>query len=346
MDTNQTNGQNVKVEDEISLKELILVLWKRKVMIISIAMIFALLAGVLSLFVISPVYNTKLNIIVSMPENYQTRYGGYKLPLTTNEQYAQLFTSNDVLVRTIRDLKLVDKMSVEDLKNKISIQNSSKDAPNGNTFEITVSSNNPDVSLELAKTLYSNYVDFLDIMVNEQVVTYFYNNFSVELITLENSLNREQQILKTNEELISQTKMELGTNNAGIGIVEQLGGDGNYVVPVHTINPNYIKLETDIINNKQAINNLVNTIDRNKKYIAELEKEKQAIQEFYDTGKEDTLKLNLISIIESNVSMPSLPIVPSVKTSPSTVVNVAIGTMLGGMLGIMIALCQWYWRKE
>lgn len=344
MNTNQTNMQYT--EGEIELKELILALWKRKVMIISITMIFAILAGLYTIFLVSPVYNTKLNIIVSMPERYQTKYGEYVLPISTNEQYIQLFKSDDVLVKTINDLSLTDKINVEALRERISIRNVSNNVQNGNTFEVIISFHNSVDSLELAKVLYSNYIEFLDIMTKEQVVNYFYNNFSVELITLEDDLNQERKSLATNEELFHQIEKELGVSGSNVGIVEHIGEEGNYVVPVHTINPNYIKLETDIISNKQMISNLINSIDMKKAYIVELEKQKQTFQTFYETGKMDDMNINITSVVETNIHMPSLPVAPSSKAGPSTVLNVAIGTVLGGILGAIVALFQWYWRKE
>lgn len=344
MNSNPTNDQYVK--DEISLKELILVIWNRKITIISITIVLALLAGLITKFATSPVYDTKLNIIISMPENFQTRYGEYKLPLTTNEQYIRLFTSNDVLVRTIEELNLTDEMKVDNLRSKISINNSASNAQTSNTFEVKVSANNPEASLELAETLYNNYIKFLDIMIKEQVVNYFYNKYTVELISLENSIEMENELLKSNEELLAQTKMELSSIKSDLGILNRLGEDSVYTVPVDTINPNYIMIETDIINNKQTINSLSTTINMNQKYIEELEVQKHAIEKYYETGKTNGLSLDLTSAIESNVYMPSLPVAPLYKTGPSTIKNTAIGGVLGGMLGITIALFQWYWKKE
>ena len=63
-----------KHEDEIDLRELILALWRNKYIILSIAIIAAVLTGLYSLFMLSPVYQTKLDIVVNMPEKYNTRY--------------------------------------------------------------------------------------------------------------------------------------------------------------------------------------------------------------------------------------------------------------------------------
>jgi len=53
---------------QTDLKEIFLVLWKRKKMIISLSLIVGLIVALYSKFVIIPTYETKLNIKLSMPD--------------------------------------------------------------------------------------------------------------------------------------------------------------------------------------------------------------------------------------------------------------------------------------
>ncbi|WP_313345112.1 Wzz/FepE/Etk N-terminal domain-containing protein [Sedimentibacter sp.] len=345
MNENQNNVQCY--EDEIDLRELIMALWKRKIMIICFTLIAAILAGMFSMFVLSPVYNTKLNIVISMPEKYITRYGEYALPITTNEQYINLITSNDVLLHTIEKMGY-DKgtISIEGLKKRITIGNEAKSGSVQNSFEVTVSANNPEESLKLAQALYSNYLDFLDSMTKERAVNYYYNHFTIELRALENSLNSQKDILKSNEELLAQTPKNISSGNANIEIQSPLNGSSDYILPVDTINPNYIKLENDIIANKQLISSLENTVRMNNQYLEELDREREAIYRYYRTGQAEKLESSVIGVVETNVYLPSPPVAPTQKTSPSNALNIAIGAVLGGMLGVMVALFQEYWFKK
>jgi len=61
-------------------------------------------------------------------------------------------------------------------------------------------------------------------------------------------------------------------------------------VPVDTVNPNYIKIESDIIGNKQSINGIENSMKKYNEYLDELEDEKLAIYKYYRTGETDELK--------------------------------------------------------
>ncbi len=335
------NSQGDFIKNEIELRTIIKVFWKRKYSIICITMIFTIIAGIISMFFISPVYDTSVNIVINMPETYRTRYGDYTLPLATNEQYFQLLKSNDVLLNTIEDMQFAQEVTVNQLSNRISIKTGNKDST---SFIFVVSANTPEESLDLANVLYDNYIEFIDSMVKERTINYFYNNFSVELISLENSLTKEQMALKENQKLLTQ--ITKGYKTANMDVIDYLGKDGNYIIPEDIINPNYIKVEADIISNQQIINDLTNSINIMKQYLSQLEEEKEAIENYYKNGKTENIAINLISIVDSGIYMPSALIAPSQKTSPKNAMNVIIGAVLGGMIGMFVVFVQAYWKNE
>lgn len=344
MNENQNNSQYY--EDEIDLKELIMALWTRKKMIICLTLIVALIAGMFSKFVISPVYDAKLNIVISMPEQYTTRYGDYTLPITSNQQYINLIKSNDVLRNTIDDMGYSSEdVSFENLSKRIKVSENDAKTGNVNSFEVTVSADNPEESLKLAQTLYSNYLDFMDSMVKERTVSYYINSFKVELRALENSLNSTKEILKRNEELLAQTPQFINGGQANLEIQAPINSSTNYIVPVDTVNPNYIKIESDIIENKQSINDFESSIILYNQYLEELDGEMTAINKYYRTGESEILESSIIGVVETSIYLPSPPVAPTQKTSPSNGLNTVIGAVLGGMLGVMVALFQEYWFK-
>lgn len=341
---NQNNVQYY--EDEIDLREVIMALWKRKRMIICLTLIAAIIAGMFSIFVLTPVFNTKLSIVISMPETYNTRYGAYTLPISTNQQYINLIKSNDVLINTINDMGYQEEVRIESLQKRISVSENDTKTGNINTYEVTVSADNPEESLELAQTLYSNYLNFMDAMTKERAVNYYISLFNVELKSLENSLDKTKETLRRNEELLTQTPQFINAGQANIEIQTQLNSGSDYVVPVDTVNPNYIKIENDIIGNKQSINNIENSMSKYNKYLGELDDEMVSINKYYRTGEAEKLESSVIGLVENYVYLPSPPVAPTQKTSPSNALNTVIGAVLGGMLGVMVALFQEYWFKE
>lgn len=346
MNENQLNAQHY--EDEIDLKELILALWKQKYMIISTTLIVTILAGVYSIFILSPVYDTKLNIVINMPEIYNTRYGDYTLPITSNEQYINLITSNDVLLNTIAQMEYNGgEVSVDSLRKRIAIgQIDAKANTEQNSFTITVSAGSPQESLKLAKTLYDNYIEFLNVMTKERATGYYYNNFSVELKKSQILLESTQEILKRNRELLTEIPQTINQKEAMQEIQNEMSNINNYVVLENIINPNYTQVENDIILNKQSINVINDSIRMYNEYLEEINQEKQAIAEYYEAGRAGKLESSIIGVVKTSVYLPSPPVAPSQKTSPRNAMNIAIGVVLGGMLGIMIALIKEWLKKN
>ncbi len=334
MNTNQS--RNNYIGNGITLRTLIRIFQKKKYSIISLTVLFAVIVGMVSVFFIPPVYNTRVNIIISMPETYHTKYGDYVLPLSTKDQYLHLLKSNEVLLNTIEDMEFNKKVTIEKLSDRIAIQEGDKDTT---SFSVIVEASTPEESLRLANTLYNNYIDFIDIMVKERTVNYFYNNFSIELVDLETTLTKEQEALKANQKLLDQITREYKSVN--LDVIDYIGKNGSYILPEDTINPNYVKVEADVILNQQTINELTRTINIKKQYLSQLEQEKESIE---NDNKDITI--DLVSIVDSNIFMPSELVAPTRKSNPSVSKNVIIGAVFGGMVGMVYALFQAYWKDE
>lgn len=343
MNEKQKNIQNSN--KEINLQELMILFWKRKKTIVGVTLVMAILAALFSKFMISPVYDTKLNIIISMPDSYSTRYGEYKLPLTSNEQYIDLILSNDVLIKTMKDMGYSStEVSLERLRRKVNlVKVESKSGTVQNSFDVIVSSDNPNESLKFAESLYRNYIEFIDAMTKERAINYYFNYFKIKMKTLNDELDRLDETLKKNEELLNQTPQLIAAGKSNIEIQTQLNKNSQYVIPVDTINPNYIKIENDIVENKQSINDLENSIRIYKNYLEEIEIDKDAIGKYYESGESDKLETSLISIVETSVYLPSPPVAPTKKTSPSNSMNTLVGAVIGGAVGVMIVLIKEYW---
>ena len=341
----QTNPQ--AYEDEIDLRELFLAMWKNKYVIISITLIAAILTALFSVFALSPVYRTNLDIVISMPEQYHTRYGEYTLPISTNDQYISFITSNTVLLNTVKDMEYDPKeVALEDLRKRITIgELDAAQADKQNTFHVTVSADNPAESLKLAETLYANYIEFMDIMTKETAASYYTNYFNTELRALELSLKSNQEILKKNEELLATTPQTINQKEA----MEALQEDTNsldYIVMENIINENYTKIENDIITTKQTIYSIQDSIQSYTEYLKDIDKEKEAIAQYYETGGADNIETGLISVVETGIHMPSQPVAPTRKTSPSNARNTIIGMVIGFMVSIMVVFVREFWLKK
>lgn len=330
---------------QTDLKELFLALWKRKIMIIGLSLIVAIAVALFSKFFITPIYDTKLNIIINMPEIYKTRYGDYQLPIMGNDQYLNLIKSNNVIKDTIKDMNYnMDEISIEDMKERVTIVETKNSSANKqNSFEVLVSASNPNESLKLAQTLYKNYIEFIDVMALKGSINYFYNDFSVRNRNLQNQLDSVKEILRRNEELLREIPKTISDDNTNIEMQGEINDLGIYTVPIYNINLNYIKMENDILHNKQSINEIENEMRMDNIFLEELSSELKGLKEYYETKETVRIDSKILSSIAINIYLPSVPVAPTYKTSPNVMLNTALGATIGLFIGIMISLVREYW---
>jgi capsular polysaccharide biosynthesis protein len=342
---NENHNNINQYEDEIDFRKLVMVLWKQKIMIISVTLILAILASLFSKIILSPVYKTNLNIVISMPETYTTRFGEYKLPIATNGEYIKLIKSNDVIVNTIKDMEYdTQVVPVQNLMDRITIgEISTNTTIIQNSFTVTVSANNPEESLRLAQHFYQNYIDFMDVMIKDRAVSYYYKDFTVQLESLEIELNKTHEVLAKSEELLANTPE---TINQEAAAAELQTDTTNYVILENIINPNYTALENSIIENKQMIFDLESSINMYEKYLEELKVEQVALDKYYQSGKVGKIEASVMDVVDASIYQPSEPVAPTYKSSPNTLKNTVIGGVLGGMLSVFIVLFRAYWKKE
>ncbi len=331
--TKMNEEQNFnRYEDEIDLKELVMVLWNGKKTILIATMIFAILSALVTMFFISPVYEAKLDLLVNFPETVSTKYGDYKLLLTTNEQYINLFYDNSVISKTISDMGY-DKntTTIEGLSDRITIE---KDKDRPNIFRIKVKANDSQEALTLANTLYKNYLILVNANTKLRSVEHFIDTYTTDL-------SKSAESLKTSKILLEQYKKQLESisqtinQNSLLGAIEST--NTNYMVLESIINQNYKKVELDIINTEQEIFNLENRVNVVNQYLAELAEIKN------DIVNNNNLANKYLTSINRSVQLPSEPVAPSQKSSPSTTMNTLIAAVIGGMLSVMYVLGKNYW---
>lgn len=329
-------GQNFdRHEDEIDLKELFMVLWKGKSIIIILTLIFAILSALVTMFLIPPVYEAKLDLMVNFPETVSTKYGDYKLLMSTNEQYINLFYTNSVISNTIQDMGYdTNEYSVENTAKKISIV---KDKERPNIFTVKVKANNPKEALDFINALYKNYLILVNTNTKLRSAEHFIDTHTIELNKSTDSLNSNKVLLgqyKKQLESISQTINQ----NSLMGAIES--SNINYMVLENIINQNYKKVELDIINIEQAIFSLEDRVNVLNQYLSELNQIKNDIVN--NNGKVD----EYLTSINRSIQLPSKPIAPSSKSSPSTSLNTVVAAVIGGMLSVMYVLIKSYWFSE
>lgn len=201
--------QDNNIVEEISLRELIEILIKRKKMIAIITAISIFVTGILSFFVIKPTYEAKMILMASdaiEKTNGLNNNGSIdsmldaisEYPAMNIETYRQLVKTPAVLDRTIKDLHLEDVYNIDTLGNKITLE-TIKD-----TQLITIKKTGPDS--EKAANIVNK--------VGESFIEVFSDNLKERATTTSKYVESQMEVEKKNydeallelKELLSQPR--------------------------------------------------------------------------------------------------------------------------------------------
>lgn len=153
--------------EEIDLKEIFLMFWKKKVEIILIIAIFAIIGYIYTTTFTTPMYTSSTTLVLA-GTNDETAGEGSSITttdLTLNSKlvstYSQLVKSNKVVRQVISNLGI--NISEEDLRNNISVSSVS----DTELIKITVKTDNPqysaDIANETAKVFTSEVAEIYNI---------------------------------------------------------------------------------------------------------------------------------------------------------------------------------------
>lgn len=340
---NNKNEINVKYE-KIDFKYLVLLLWKHKILIISLTLITTIVTGLFSVFIIPSVYQTQLNFIINFPEKITTKFGEYELPISTNQEYFELITSNDVLTNTVQDMD-GDSEAFDILKNSIQKKYNVASADEQNIYSVNISSNSSEESKKLAELVFNNYIEYLNIMIQDRIVTYFQDKFSIEVESNQKKVETNKKIIEENKKLLEVTPQTINQEEAMNGINNK-SDSSKFVILEDIINPNYTKIQSDIITYEQENIVLENTINLYNGYIYDLNQEEEIIEKYFNSNKSDIIESDLNSVIKSSVYLAGQPVAPSRKMNSNNLRNTIIGAFLGGIFSVLIAFIKEYWDKE
>lgn len=134
------------MEETISLKELFLTLRKRLNLIISITALAVMVSGIISYFLLTPIYQASTQLLVNQSKNEETlyNYNEVQTNLQLVNTYNVIIKSRAILELVKEDLKL--DMTTEELNEKISVA-SEKDSQ---VLNISVEDENPKTAANIA----------------------------------------------------------------------------------------------------------------------------------------------------------------------------------------------------
>lgn len=192
--------------EEISLRELIEILLKRKTLIIGITIIAILTAGIVSFFILEPVYETRMVLMASQfSDKLQSTYAQgegidsilstlSQYPTMTLETYRQQIKAPRIMRTTIEDLDLGEEYDIEGLARDITLET----VDDTNLISIKMQHQDPEMAAKIVNTVGENFVAFVADKAKEHATTssnYVGSQMEVEKTKLDEALKELKEFL-------------------------------------------------------------------------------------------------------------------------------------------------------
>ncbi len=236
-----------QVMEEISLRELIEILLKRKFMIVGITVIAILVAGIYSYFIAKPVYEVEM---ILMASNSTEKIGDNtiatgnvenmldalsKFPSMNIETYKQQIKTPEVINQTIKDLAMEDDYTIESFAKGITIE-TVKDTQ---LIKIKRTSSNPERAAKIVNAVGENFIEFVSDNIRKRTTA------SSEYVKtqMENEKAYYDEILLEQKELLSQPR---GASEVGMELNAKLTQITEYKSKIKDLDISIASLESAI----------------------------------------------------------------------------------------------------
>lgn len=147
--------------EELDLRELIMMFWKRKVQIIVILLISAIIGIGYSYFIVKPNYESTTRVLLTQNVEVTEERSEVVLDSQLAPTYANLITTNSILETVVNNIDNPD-ITINNIKNNVSSEN----VENTEIVVITVKNANPDyaatIANEIAKVSCEKMVEIYD----------------------------------------------------------------------------------------------------------------------------------------------------------------------------------------
>jgi capsular polysaccharide biosynthesis protein len=317
-------------ENEISLKELLLILKKEFKIIATITATLILLSGIFSFFIAKPVYSSTASIVVKVPETIITKYGEYHLLTNNPNDIISLMKDIELAEKTIKGLNL--KISTDSFNNSLSY-NSSKDS---SKYTVNFKWTDKDNSSTILSTHLNNYIDYINYRFTLSATENFIRDIEKNNSIVAQSINELKDTISYNDEIISSLDNYQPTE------LKQFNSTNDGIIIAEISNPSYNKLQEELLSQKVQLNNLEQQLSINGSNLKELHVEYKNLLE----NPNYLVTEKTLNIMEGNIKIFEKAHTPSYPISPNKKLNLAISLVLGLMIGVFVAFFKNYWQNN
>jgi len=295
--------------EEISLKELILIILKGWKLIIYTVFIFLSIAIILFFTLNKPTYITQSNGSIIYIQEQNTEFGTYKIPYSKTEDFILILKSNE-FYEYISEKTDID---IEELNNSINFS-----VINTNEFQVTVSNNIEESTKKIhdAVIAYSN--QYISYVATYNAMNQINITLNLKLTTLDKLLVEKTNISSYLENELNHTTMLISNN----------------------INPIYSSLSNQWIQTKKEIAEIDFSISDINVNIPKINTFNSTILTFKDYLSTN----NYSEILKIEIKHYHILSTESYRFSVKTIFPISV--ILGLMVGVFIIFFKNYWLNS
>lgn len=331
-------------ENEISLKELVMVLIKDKKLIAVITLGVTLLAIIVSLLMPS-VYEAQSQIVFSIPESVGSRFGTFVFPSQNVADYTPLLDSLEVK---------------NEVKNKLELNSiDSSYEYNKDLKYVTVKTraNSAELAKETNDVFVKAYIDRINAQYKLMAIDKFVymhqmniSNMNYQRQKTQSMINEKSVFLEILNPVYTLQKAVFSDPKSAALYAEKfnldLGSLSNDVVLEEFVNEKYLELDAEIIDLKISLINMSESVKNSELLLKELIEEKDLLtKKTEDLSYSEELNDEL-TVLKSGIFQVSEAVTPNSSVAPRRLLNVMIGIVLGLTSAVFIVFFKHYWLNE
>lgn len=337
--------------DEISLKELITVLWSERRLIIIITLATTILAGIYSFILAKPVYEATSELIIQLPEDIPTRYGSYKLPSDNPNDYINFIKSNEVIKYVIKKESL--DTTVQSFQKKIQVEQDKE----ANRFLVTISAGGAEKAASVNDALVESFIMLQSINYKKYALDEFISNYERGIDTSQINIESKERLLTERKKLLdgikpiyTLQKSLFNDPETAAAYADKFNLNLSELSQSMLVEENardiYLKLEEVYVNTESELIDLKEAQYNRNERLKELKDEQQLLTDSLSSGKLNEILNGKVDVFENKILVVSPALTPTNPVAPRKALNLAIGVVLGLMLGVFVAFFANYWKNS
>lgn len=331
-------------ENEISLKELILVLVSEKKLIAAITFGTTIIAILIS-FLLPNVYEAHSQIMFTIPSAAGSRFGTFVFPSQNVADYVSILDSLEI------KNEVENKLELDSFVSSYSFDKDLK------YVTVKTQANTPELAKEVNDLYVETYIDRINAQYKLIAIDVFiYNhqmnlsNLNYQRSTTESMIIEKSAFLEMLNPVYTLQKAMFSDPNSAALYAEKFNLDlsslSNDVVLEEFVNQKYIALEGEIVDLKISLINMNESIKSSELLLEELVEKKTSLEsKLVSSDYSDELNDEL-TVLKNGISRVSIASTPKERISPRRSMITILGLVLGAGSAVFIAFFKRYWLTQ